>query len=282
MRYFTINLNEVYKEISGYKCTLTAYLPDNSPEIEPNRKNPCMLIMPGGGYHWVSDRENEPMALAFLGAGYAAFTLKYSCASDSAAKFPTQLLQACFAMKYIKDHAEEFNIDPGKVFAMGFSAGGHLCGSLGLLYKSKYVRPVMPDYEKARPAAMVLCYPVTSSGRHGHSGCFENLLDKTVSAADVSLENAVTGDAPPMFVWHTFEDSVVSVFNPLLLASAYAEKNVPFELHIFESGIHGLSLSDSRSAPPERKEHLNKDVAVWFDLLLNFLKRHVLGGNGHP
>jgi acetyl esterase/lipase len=278
MRHFTLNLNEVYKEISGYKCTLTAYLPDNSPEIEPNRKNPCVLIMPGGGYNFVSDRENEPMALALLGVGYAAFTLKYSCAADSSAKFPTQLLQACFAMKYIKDKAEEFNIDSEKVFAMGFSAGGHLCGSLGLLYKSKHVTSVMPDYEKARPAAMVLCYPVISSGRHGHGGSFENLLDKTVPAADVSLENAVTGDAPSAFIWHTFEDSVVPVFNPLLLASAYAEKNVPFELHVFEGGVHGLSLSDSRTAAPENKDLLNENVAVWFDLLLNFLKRHVLKG----
>jgi acetyl esterase/lipase len=276
MRHFAINLNEVYKEISGYKCTLTAYLPDNSPEIELNRKNPCMLIMPGGGYHFVSDRENEPMALALLGAGYAVFTLKYSCASDSAAKFPTQLLQACFAMKYIKDNAEEFNIDPEKVFAMGFSAGGHLCGCLGLLYKSKHVTSIMPDHGKARPAAMGLCYPVISSGRHGHGGSFENLLDKAVPAADVSLENLVTTDAPPVFIWHTFEDHAVPVFNPLLLASAYAEKDIPFELHVFESGVHGLSLSDSRTAAPGQKELENENVAVWFDLLLNFLKRHVL------
>jgi acetyl esterase/lipase len=228
--------------------------------------------MPGGGYNRVSDRENEPVALALLGAGYAAFTLKYSCASDSSAKFPTQMLQACFAMKYIKDNAEAFNIDPEKVFAMGFSAGGHLCGCLGLLYRSKYVMPVMPDYEKARPAAMILCYPVISSGRHGHSGSFEILLGRADSSTDVSLENAVTGDAPPVFVWHTFDDSVVSVFNPLLLASAYAEKNVPFELHIFESGAHGLSLSDARTASPEKKDFINENVAVWFNLLLNFLK----------
>jgi len=275
MKLSNVKLNEIYTEISEYECDLRGYLPDNSGEIDTRRKRPCALIFPGGGYRMVSDREGEPVALEFVGRGYCAFVLKYSVAGNCGAQYPVQLLQACFAMKYIRDHAENFAIDADKVFAVGFSAGGHLCGSLGLLYDSERVSAVMKDTRQARPAAIVLCYPVVTCGEHAHRGSFDNLtgLDRI---GEVSLERAVTENAPPAFIWHTFDDAVVSVFNPLLLAAAYAENGVPFELHIFEKGVHGLSLADSRTAPPGRPDLVNETAAVWLNLLFNYLKGRTL------
>ncbi|MDR1092716.1 MAG: alpha/beta hydrolase [Clostridiales bacterium] len=275
MRHFTLKLNELYPAIGEYECTLTAYLPDNSPEIEPERRRPAFLVLPGGGYRFCSARESEPVALRLVGQGYAAFVLQYSTAGDSAAKFPTQLLQACHAVKHIKDNAPDFHVAPEKVFAIGFSAGGHLCASLGLSYDSERVRKAMPDYEKARVAAIVPCYPVVTGGEYAHRGTFDNLTPDSALLPELSLENAVTKAAPPAFIWHTADDGTVPVMNSILLAKAYAENNVPFELHIFEKGAHGLSLCDAATAPPGNPSLINPDAAEWFGLMLNFVKRAV-------
>ncbi|GHV01941.1 acetylesterase [Clostridia bacterium] len=275
MRYFTVKLNELYPEIGGYECTLTAYLPDNSPEIEKERRRPAFLILPGGGYAFVSDREGEPVALRLIGQGYAAFVLKYSTANDSKAKFPVQLLQACHAVKYIKKNAGGFHVDPAKVFAAGFSAGGHLCASLGLLYNSRHVKKAMKDWETARVAAIVPCYPVITSGEYAHRGSFENLTADPKLLPELSLENAVTADAPPAFIWHTADDKGVPAMNALLLAGAYSKCGAPYELHIFEKGAHGLSMCDATTAAPSNPAYINPEVGIWFDLLLKFVKRHL-------
>ena len=125
-----------------------------------NAKRKAILVIPGGGYNFVSDREGEVVAQAFMPYGYNAFVLNYSVASESEDLFPRQLIQASKAMKYIKDNADEFDIDPDKVFVVGFSAGGHLTGSLATMWdlKEVYDEIDMPmGYNK--PAGAILCYP---------------------------------------------------------------------------------------------------------------------------
>lgn len=123
------------------------------------RRRPAVLILPGGGYHHTSDREAEPVALRFAAAGYAAFVLHYSCAPS---RFPTALREAAMAMRYIRENADAFGIDPGMVGALGFSAGGHLCGCLGTMYDTDAVSD-LGGPELLRPDGLCLCYPVTVS-----------------------------------------------------------------------------------------------------------------------
>ena len=151
----------VYLEGNNEDAYLDIYMAD--PIGEFTRK--AILVIPGGGYGTVcSDREGEPIALAFLSHGYNAFVLHYSVGSKKT--FPTQLIEASLAMKHIKDNAEFYNVDPDKIFVTGFSAGGHLAGSLGIMWDKKEIYDVIDmPFGYNKPAGMMLVYPVVSSNR---------------------------------------------------------------------------------------------------------------------
>ena len=144
------------------------YLWDNSAELKPGYKRPAVLVCPGGGYKYTSDREAEPIALTFAAAGYHAFVLRYSV--DMAAVMPAPLKDAAKAMAYIKDHADEWYLDSRYVFVSGFSAGGHLAAALSVFWDNEEMFPEYKDnFDRIRPAGMILGYPVIdlkSSTRH--------------------------------------------------------------------------------------------------------------------
>ena len=230
-------------------ATLYAYLQENTHEIDVNRKHPAMLILPGGGYSGVSDREGGPLALACLGHGYSAFVLRYSVGPNE--KYPTQLNQAEEALRYIRQHADEWNIHPNHIAVMGFSAGGHLAGNLATAGEE-------------RPDAAILCYPVITAGEYAHRDSFIAL------GAEISLEKCVDDKTPPTFLWHTANDGLVPVENSLLMASALQQKKIPFELHIFQDGPHGLALCNEQTAGPNAEHFLNPHAAHWFPLCIEW------------
>ena len=138
----------------------------------------AMLVIPGGAYIGVcTEREGEPIALDFVQKGYNAFVLNYRVGKGD--RFPSQLIDAGSAMIYIRDHAEEFHINPKRVFAVGFSAGGHLCGSIASMYEYPEVKAAFgDDYVKVKPTAAILSYPVTVMHGSSHFGSFVNLTGK--------------------------------------------------------------------------------------------------------
>ncbi len=237
-------------------------------EREPSlsiRKRPAMLIIPGGGYQDVSGREGEPIAVEYMQEGFQTFVLDYSVAPVS---YPTQLLEACMAMIYVKENAKEFFVDTNHVCAIGFSAGGHLCGTLANMYEEKVVKDVFGDRVKlCRPDAVIYSYPVISSGEYAHKGSFYYLTnnDERLSK-ELSLEFKVTKNSPPAFIWSTDQDLAVPCENSLLMAFAYRKAGVPMELHIFEPGGHGLSTSDEEVFTPE------PTVRQWIKLSKVWLK----------
>ena len=170
---------------------LYTYFLDNSQEIDPNRVRPVIVICPGGGYGMVSDREAEPIAMRFLGAGYHAVILRYSVAP--AAHYPTALRQLAWTVAYLREHAAEYHIDPNKVVVAGFSAGGHLAASYGVFWKKKtfLAEELGVDAEQLRPNGLLLSYPVITSGPKAHRGSFTKLLgDRYDELVDeMSLEN---------------------------------------------------------------------------------------------
>ena len=269
----------IYEKISLYPdrphITLTAYVSENSPELR-NFKKKTVLVLPGGGYWITSDREAEPVAKAFFAAGMNAFILRYSVKEEAVGYAP--LLDAAAAIKYIRDHAEEWNIDENKIIVCGFSAGGHLAASIGTLWKLDIISKTLGCKNSyIRPDGMILGYPVITSGPKGHQGSILRLANadsgnKTPTQEEIdrfSIEKHVDGDTCPAFVWHTAEDSGVPVENALYMCESLAAHKIPFELHVFPYGEHGLSLANEETAPKD--EMIMPYVARWIDMAIKWI-----------
>ncbi|MBE6607317.1 MAG: alpha/beta hydrolase [Ruminococcaceae bacterium] len=236
----------------------------------------AMLVIPGGGYYDVcADREGEPIALAYMTAGFNAFVLHYSVKEK--AVFPRSLCDASLALSYIRAHAEEFNINPDRIFVVGFSAGGHLAGSLGVMWDIPEICEITGiEPGSNKPNGVVLGYPVVSGKRCAtHLGSFQRLLGKNDPTDEelelYSLENHVKAEtAAPMFAFHTATDPVVPVASPLLLALAYAKAGLPFELHVFPQGPHGLALANR--ATSHGNPNIESRVSSWVSLSVDWIK----------
>lgn len=272
MIYEKVDLYRYFGKERGERAEgyLTAYVPDPLvPEIKAKLR-PGMLVIPGGGYWFRSGREKEPVALAYLREGYCAFTLDYSVQT----LFPVPLLEAVMAMIYLRENAAKYGLDPTHLAAIGFSAGGHLAGMLSMLCEEPEIVSVLGERAKnARPDAVVLSYPVVTMGERTHGGTRdvitggrEELLQR------LSLENRVSKKAAPAFLWHTQEDDLVPVENSLLLAAAYRKAGVPFAMHIFEHGPHGLSLISPETNDQTEYDTQLAPVGKWFSLSVDWLK----------
>ena len=239
---------------------LTCWVQQTPAAVSSGRKRPAVLIFPGGGYHHTSPREAEPVALRFAALGYAAFVLLYSCAPSV---FPTALREAAMAMRYIREHAEAFEIHPNRVAALGFSAGGHLCGCLGTMFDSPEVADIA-EARQLRPDALGLCYPVAVSWGRTHEGSFDNLCGSDTRLRErLSLDRLVRPDMPPAFLWHTREDASVPCRNSLILAQAMEEAGVEFVLHLYRKGKHGLATTDAMAFPAWGIPEISWDVPGW-------------------
>lgn len=219
---------------------------------ELSEKRDAMLVIPGGGYGMVcTDKEGEPIALEFLSKGYNCFVLGYRCGREGDV-YPAHIVDAGSAMIYIREHAAELKINPNRVFAVGFSAGGHLCGSLATMYA--YPEVTAAFGEKApmiRPTGVILAYPVTIARPNTHVGSFKNLLGKPLDEYTdeeinkFSLDTAVTKDSSPMFLWHTVEDKTVPVEGALKLGLALTAVGVTYKMSIYPYGLHGVALANA-------------------------------------
>lgn len=246
---------------------LTAWTVRTPERVSPRRRRPGVLILPGGGYEHISQRESEPVALRFAARGWAPFVLDYSVAP---VRFPTQLREAALAMRYIRENAPALELDPHMVAALGFSAGGHLCGTLGTLFDSPQLADIAAA-ETLRPDALGLCYPVAVSGGNTHAASFENLTggDEGLRAR-LSLDKLVRADMPPVFLWGTRDDGSVPCRNSILLAQALDQAGVDFAFHLYRHGKHGLSTADAMAFPSWDLPQVSWDVPGWVEAMLRF------------
>ena len=237
---------KVFTESVTESATLTAYVQDRSEELSNATVRPAVLVLPGGGYSFCSDREAEPIALAYLAEGFNAFVLRYAVGPD--APWEQSFADGQAGLAWVRAHAAELEIDPQKVAAVGFSAGGHLATSLGT---------VSAD----RPDALVLGYPVTLAE-------FGRVMGKEIPDTPA----AVTADTPPTFLFSTYADALVPIRNSLAFLTALAEHEVPFESHIYLLGAHGLSLAKPLTANGQGA--MSDDaVAQWLPDSVRFLHR---------
>lgn len=252
---------------------LKAYVCQEMPNFNNRRK--AVLVIPGGGYSGVCDnREGDAVARAFLAAGFNAFVLRYSVKPHATDFRP--LIQAATAIKHIRENAEHFSTDPDHVYVIGFSAGGHLAGSSGVFWNHPVLDTVVGDAPKeiVRPTGMMLCYPVITSGEFAHRGSFLNLCGKdnatSEEMAKYSLEKFVNNTTPPAFIWHTFADNCVPVENSLLIAGALRENNIPFELHIYPEGWHGMALATPETSA-DKDGKMFEHIRTWFPLAVQWI-----------
>ena len=265
-----MNCERIYLDNEG--GYIDTYISD--PIANLTRK--AILVIPGGGYHAVcSDREGEPIAQAFIPYGYQAFVLHYYVEAEK--PFPIQLIQVAKAIKHIKDNAEKYGIDPENVFVVGFSAGGHLAASSGILWKYPGVSDAVDaQFGYVRPTGVMLVYPVISGTEDfKHSGSIYNLLatkePTEEQAMTVSVEKHVDEDSAPAFIVHTSNDQIVDVRNSLALGAAYREAGLKFELHVFPDGPHGWGLGTAVTSVGKEKFIISaasewvRMASVWAD-----------------
>lgn len=267
----TVNLYEYFRleAPEGAVGTLLCIANPTSHEVSRGRKRPAVLVLPGGGYGFTSDREAEPIAFRFLAQGYAAFVLRYSVAPLA---FPTALREACMAMRYIRENAGEFEVASNMIAAIGFSAGGHLCGTLGTMYDCPEVAD-LGSADLLRPDALGLCYPVAVSWGPTHEGSFDNLTRGDAALRKrLSLDALVRPDMPPAFLWHTRNDDAVPCRNSILLANALADAGVNFSLHIYANGPHGLSNANDTVYSAHTVPVCSADIPGWPETMIRFFR----------
>ena len=235
--------------------TLTVYLRDCCERMPNVLDRPLVLVVPGGGYTHVSAREGDPVALQFAAAGYHTAVLDYAICEKAKDYMP--LRQLAEAIGLVRQHAAQWHILPEKIAVCGFSAGGHLALSGAVL-------DIPGETAQPRPNAVILGYPVVTAGQYAHCGSFVQLAGSADPAAQqvFGLEDKITPQMPPVFVWTTMEDATVPVENTLMLVNALHRAGVPCEAHLFEKGVHGTSISTAEVDQPSRHRHHWVELAV--------------------
>lgn len=282
--------------------TLTTYIWQDSAELLNGKRRPAVIVCPGGAYMSCSDREAEPIALAFASMGYHAFVLRYSTYGEGKnelpdlskdipvkeeVQHPTPMREIGKAMLLLREHADTWLIDTDKIALCGFSAGAHNCA----MYATYWHTPLIHDFyqmdaEVFRPAAVILGYtlsdyifmqmqaktPMDAALCKASNTAF---LGKKEPDEDLLLEvspaRQVTHHTPPMFLWATSEDTLVPVQHTIRMAHALADHSIPFEMHIFEEGNHGLSLAAQASAGSGSQVYPR--VAKWINMADTWLQK---------
>lgn len=247
--------------------------PEDIPTLTPylttvrNPSRTAIVICPGGGYAGLAAHEGEGYARWLNVHGISAFVLKYRLGS-SGYRHPAMLEDAARAVRSVRARADEWRIDPSRVGIMGSSAGGHLASTLLTHFDAGNPSAADPvEKQSSRPDFGILCYPVITMGPFTHKGSRANLLGPDPSpeiVEQLSNEKQVTGNTPPCFIWHTGEDAAVPVENSLAFAAALRAHHVPFDLHIYEKGGHGMGLGKS-SADATALHPWTDDLIYWLN-----------------
>lgn len=243
------------------EASLEGYILDCELTLGQEKTRPAIVVCPGGGYVYCSPREGEPVALSYAACGFHAFLLRYSTGWDCTGFTPLE--EISWVIGYLREHADEWNIDPNKIVTCGFSAGGHLALAAGVRAEN-------------RPDAMILGYCATVIPNVPGADFMLKLLTgkQTVDDEDVeqfNLLNNVDEKAPPAFMITTAED-LMTAGTTLDLAKKYSELGLGYELHVFQHGPHGYSLANEVTADGSYLV-INAAFAQWQPLSVHWLHK---------
>lgn len=253
MRTFSMRL------FDDCKNELTGFIHD---EDEDDFKRPCVIVCPGGGYRYITPHETEPAALAFFTRGFNAFVLRYPICDE--AVYPNPQKCVIKSISIVRNHADEWNIISDRIAVAGFSAGAHVALCAGTLYKDmELLKLCDTDEHMARPDEMILLYPCVGVDIPGYTD--ENGNEK-ILRCDILIDK----NTPPAYIVTSFGDRFVSCNQSLNLARALSDNDVPFELHCFEPGDHGMLNSDNMSV----NDFTTRDIGIhcWFNMCLEWLR----------
>lgn len=230
----------------------------------PAKSDGCVAVFAGGGYSFKAPHEGPQMCEWLQSIGITCFNIDYRVAPY---EHPAEICDALRAVRYIRANAGEYGINPNKIAVMGFSAGGHMAGSVSVHYNKSFYEPTDEiDKVSARPDASILCYSVIDMLEYRHDGSRQCLLGERALHSDkelMSLYKHVTADTPTAFLWHTSTDQAVPVENSLLYADALSKFNIPYELHIYPVGRHGLGRAEGLPYVAQWCDALEK----WFEFM---------------
>lgn len=233
--------------------------------LESDKPLPCVVVVAGGAYRGRAKHEADPIAEFFNARGFHAAVVEYRVAPN---RFPAAIADLQRAVRILRFHAEAWKIDPNRIVVCGFSAGGHLAASSIVRREVYGAGTDAVDEMPHVPNGAILCYPVISvEDDFGHVGSGSCLLGADASAeerAEQCLQRKVTDETPTAFLWHTSDDAGVNVKNSLSFASALRDHGIPFEMHVFPHGSHGLGLATDRP-----------DVSKWAYLAAEWIERCV-------
>lgn len=290
----------IYKEMvlnEAKSATLTAYIHDKEISYGVNRKRPAILICPGGGYLMHATKEGEAVAMAFLAKGYHCFVLRYTTlfktrrdyeekSEDvhSQAAYPIQVLELMHAMHQIHLHAQEWQVDCEQLFAIGFSAGSHVVGSLATRWNDESLLKQLdfvPRPEELKLTGALLSYPLLQgnleefSAQHQPESLYYDLPyvyrclfndphpDASMFAA-VDLKQYISSSTVPIFLWHSIDDTYLDPMDSTTFIHALQASGVPCEYHLFSHGGHGLALANAFCA--KQASDMDEAVAMWFTM----------------
>ena len=259
-----------YPMAQGFIPNLRGYVHEES--VDGGR--PCMIVVPGGAYTVISTSEGESVALNFYESGYNTFVLTYTTNLLGNAPLHDQPMKDLSrAVRFLRANHKELNLNPNQLVVSGFSAGGHLCGSICVHHQS--VQDPNGEYQhfSNKPDAAILAYPVITTGEFVNQPSVNALLGSDSSAEEMnyySLEKQITKNVPPCFIWHTASDETVSVENSFLFAQALKREDILFAYHVFSKGKHGLSTAEPITDEMLQKGDYTREQTI---LVMEALKR---------
>lgn len=272
MKNVKINLRDEFPMLHK-DVYLTSYVPDNFPEYSAGKKRRALLLIPGGAYCFVSDREGEVVALRFAGYDINVFLLTYNVGPYPELGYP--FFEGFAAIAYIRKHAEEYHVDPAHLGVLGFSAGGHFAAALGAFRKDPfYANFLHVDSSLLELNGVLLGYPVISMGPITHPDTRQNVtLGKPELIEKYSIEKQVTSDFPKTFIWTTYNDDVVDAMNSLTMAEALKKNHIQFEFHCYPDGFHGASIADPSCNGAMKEGYFERYgyLADWVNQALRFI-----------
>lgn len=289
--------DKVYLD-SSQTAYIEVYSLDSAISYKVHKRRPAMIICPGGAYLISAIKEGEAVATQFLSQGYSCFVLRYSTflknresiASDSPdidenAYYPQQILQLLETIHLIRENADTWNIDIDAIFATGFSAGGHIVGTVATRWNDPYFIEKLsftPNGNELKLAGCVLGYPMLEGPLIDHPNVELRTQSKlmelclyghtnptTIEMEKLELIQFISKDTSPVFAWHTTGDEVTSAKLTTNYIAAVQEHGVEAEYHLFSGGQHGLSISNKLYAKNDSEN--NSRIAEWLPLVYNWL-----------